>query len=54
MATYHFKALAESGNGVIEVKRIDAARNIAQILAQSRNVTYLPGGGQNVLLSLPQ
>jgi prohibitin 1 len=48
------KALQQSGTGVIEVKRIDAARNIALILASSRNVTYLPGGGQNVLLSLPQ
>jgi prohibitin 1 len=47
------EALSESGTGVIEVKRIDAARNIAAILARSRNITYLPGGGQNVLLNLP-
>ena len=47
------KALMESGTGVIEVKKIDAARNIAALLSRSRNVTYLPGGGQNVLLNLP-
>ncbi len=53
-ATLISEAIQKSGTGVIEVKRIDAAVRIAQTLAGSRNVTYLPGGGQNVLLSLPQ
>lgn len=35
-------ALAEHGNGVIQVRRIDAARDIVGMLARSRNVTYLP------------
>jgi prohibitin 1 len=38
-------SLKASGRGVIEVRRIDAARDIAETLARSRNVTYLPSGG---------
>jgi prohibitin 1 len=47
-------ALAESGPGLIEVRRIDTAKEIASALAQSRNVTYLPGSssGSNILLGL--
>ena len=29
----------------MQVRRIDAAKEIAETLARSRNVTYLPGGG---------
>lgn len=43
------KALRESGTGMIEVKRIDAAREIAATLARSRNVTYLPSGNKMLL-----
>ena len=35
--------------GVIEVRRIDAAVDIADTLARSRNVTYLPSGNQMLL-----
>lgn len=48
-------AVAKSGSGFIEVQRIDAAREIAETLAKSRNVTYLPnqeGGNGGVLLGL--
>ncbi|RLN54883.1 hypothetical protein BBJ28_00002913 [Nothophytophthora sp. Chile5] len=48
-------AIAKSGSGFIEVQRIDAAREIAETLAKSRNITYLPnqeGGGGGVLLGL--
>jgi len=38
-------ALKAAGTGMIEVKRIDAAREIAETLSGSRNVVYLPGGG---------
>jgi len=38
-------ALTKSGAGLVEVRRIDAAKEIAETLARSRNVTYLPGGG---------
>lgn len=47
------KALKESGSGLIEVRRIDTAKDIANTLASSRNITYLPtGNGSNVLLGL--
>lgn len=47
------KALAKSGQGVIEFRRIEASRDIAQQLAASRNVTYLPGkGGSQMLLNM--
>lgn len=50
------EALLKSGDGLIEVRRIDAAKEIAETLARSRNVTYLPGGGSsggsNMLLGL--
>jgi len=46
------KSLKEFGNGLIEVRRIDAAKAIADTLAKSANVMYVPNG-QNVLLNLP-
>lgn len=46
-------ALKESGIGLIEVRRIDTAKEIAHTLASSRNVTYLPSGnGSSMLLGL--
>ncbi|KAJ5147151.1 Prohibitin-1 [Penicillium atrosanguineum] len=38
------KAVAKAGTGLIEIRRIDASREIAQTLASNPNVTYLPGG----------
>ena len=55
------KAMEKTGSAIIEVRRIDAAKEIAGKLANSRNVVYLPssahggdgaGGGSNLLLSL--
>mmetsp|Transcript_14360 Transcript_14360/g.28680 ORF Transcript_14360/g.28680 Transcript_14360/m.28680 type:complete len:280 (+) Transcript_14360:68-907(+) len=50
-------AMEKNGNAIIEVRRIDAAKDIAAKLANSKNVTYLPssGGGDkgsNLLLSV--
>merc|ERR1712151_615590 len=45
------EALREHGNGVIEVRRIDAAKDIAEALAKSPNVMYLPNG-QSMLLNV--
>ena len=45
-------ALKEHGSGLIAVRRIDAAKEIADLLGKSPNVTYLPGG-QNMLVNLP-
>lgn len=41
------KAMAQAGNGLIEVRRIDTAKEVAQLLSRNQNVTFLPGGGKN-------
>jgi prohibitin 1 len=53
------KAMAVAGTGLIEVRRIDTAKEVAAILAKGRNVTYLPsssgggsGGGSGMLLGI--
>merc|ERR1719246_202539 len=43
------EALKEHGGGLIEVRRIDAAKDIAEALAKSPNVMYLPAGQQMLL-----
>ncbi|CAA7394922.1 unnamed protein product [Spirodela intermedia] len=45
------EATAKAGNGLIELRRIEASREIAATLAKSPNVAYLPGGN-NMLLAL--
>merc|ERR1719421_1324557 len=40
------EALKENGTGVIDVRRIDAAKEIAESLSKSPNVMYLPNGQQ--------
>merc|ERR1719210_3319391 len=45
------EALKEHGSGLIEVRRIDAAKDIAESLSKSPNVMYLPAG-QQMLLSV--
>merc|ERR550532_2799224 len=42
-------ALKEHGSGLIEVRRIDAAKDIAESLSKSPNVMYLPDGQQMLL-----
>ncbi|KAI3848042.1 hypothetical protein MKW92_002797 [Papaver armeniacum] len=44
-------ATAAAGMGLIELRRIEASREIASTLARSPNVSYLPGGN-NILLGL--
>jgi prohibitin 1 len=50
------KAMESAGNGLIEVRRIDAAKEVANVLSHNRNVTYLPSGnkngGSNLLLNV--
>ena len=43
-ATIITKAMEKTGNAIVEVRRIDAAKDIATKLAKGRNITYLPGG----------
>merc|ERR1712126_405646 len=47
------KAFGEAGEGLVELRRIEAGEDIAYQLSKSRNVVYLPNG-QQTLLSLPQ
>jgi prohibitin 1 len=44
-------ATASAGGGLIELRRIEASREIAATLAKSRNVVYLPSGN-NMLLGI--
>jgi prohibitin 1 len=46
------KAFGAAGEGLVELRRIEAAEDIAYQLARSRNVVYLPSG-QGTLLQLP-
>lgn len=46
-------AIASSGRGLIEMRRIETALHIASQLNDNKNVTYLPGGnGNNLLLNV--
>lgn len=49
-------AMHEAGTGLIEVRRIDTAKEVASTLSKGRNVTYLPssskGGGSNLLMNI--
>jgi len=50
-ATIITKAMEKTGSAIIEVRRIDAAKEIAGKLANSRNIVYLPntsGSGSGV------
>jgi prohibitin 1 len=54
------RAIARHGDGLIQIRKIEASREIAQTLATNPNVSYLPtgktqnggGGGSNFLLSV--
>ncbi|CDW58236.1 prohibitin protein WPH [Trichuris trichiura] len=46
------KAFQTYGDGLIELRRIEASEEIAAQLARQRNITYLPPG-QDVLLNIP-
>ncbi|XP_065834140.1 prohibitin 1-like [Oscarella lobularis] len=45
-------AFKQAGEGLVELRRLEAAEEIASTLSRSPNVAYLPSG-QNVLLSMP-
>uniref|UniRef100_A0A3B3CSS1 Prohibitin n=1 Tax=Oryzias melastigma TaxID=30732 RepID=A0A3B3CSS1_ORYME len=46
-------SLMDAGDGLVELRKLEAAEDIAFQLSRSRNVTYLPSG-QGTLLQLPQ
>ncbi|CAK7239795.1 MAG: Prohibitin-1, subunit of the prohibitin complex (Phb1p-Phb2p) [Sporothrix thermara] len=47
------RAISKSGDGLIQIRKIEASREIAQTLASNPNVAYIPGGkqGTNILLN---
>jgi len=47
------KSISECGEGLVELRKLEAAEEIAQQMARSRNISYLPKS-QGVLLSLQQ
>ena len=47
------KAFGTAGEGLVELRKLEAAEDIAFQLSRARNVAYLPQG-QQTLLSLPQ
>ncbi|KAJ0667775.1 putative prohibitin, Band 7 domain, Band 7/SPFH domain superfamily [Helianthus annuus] len=46
------EATTGAGMGLIELRRIEASREICSTLGRSGNVTYVPGGGSQMLLGL--
>jgi len=46
------KAFGDAGEALVELRRLEAAEEIARDLSKSRNVIYLPNG-QNTLFNLP-
>jgi len=47
------KALNKAGEAFVALRKIEASKAIAASLANSRNVTYVPGGNTNLLLNVP-
>ncbi|KAK0635916.1 band 7 family-domain-containing protein [Bombardia bombarda] len=49
------RAIAKAGDGLIQIRKIEASREIAQTLASNPNVAYIPGGNKgntNLLMSV--
>ncbi|GJM85362.1 hypothetical protein PR202_ga01806 [Eleusine coracana subsp. coracana] len=44
------EATAAAGNGLIELRRIEAAKEIAGVMARSPNIAYIPAGDQGQML----
>ncbi|KXH61810.1 SPFH domain/Band 7 family protein, partial [Colletotrichum salicis] len=40
------KAIAKNGDGLVQIRKIEAARDIAATLSSNPNVAYLPSGGK--------
>ena len=45
------EAMEKAGTGIVELRRIEAAKEIASTLSSSKNIAYLPNG-QSTLLNL--
>jgi prohibitin 1 len=40
------EATAKAGPALLELRRIEAAKEIAETLSEAKNVTFLPSGGK--------
>eukprot|EP00919_Chromeraceae_sp_WS-2016_P013857 GHVR01032614.1.p1 GENE.GHVR01032614.1~~GHVR01032614.1.p1 ORF type:complete len:277 (+),score=64.94 GHVR01032614.1:25-855(+) len=47
-------AVKAYGLGVVEIRRIEAAKEITELLSKSKNITYVPYGGMNLLMNMNQ
>jgi prohibitin 1 len=47
------QAMRKSGSALIEIRRFEAAQEIAENLSKNRNVTYMPGGA-NMMMNMSQ
>lgn len=52
-ATIISSAIDRAGEGLVQLRRIEAAKDIAATMARNRNVTYLPSSGGNMLYQIP-
>ncbi|KAK9899564.1 putative prohibitin PHB1 [Cystobasidium minutum MCA 4210] len=52
-ATIISSAIERAGEGLVQLRRIEAAKDIAGTMAKNRNVTYLPSSGGNMLYQIP-
>jgi len=46
-------AINKAGDAFVQFRKIEASREIATTLSQSRNVSYVPAGGASILLQVP-
>jgi prohibitin 1 len=44
------KAIQKAGDGLVQIRKIEASKEIAQTLAGNPNVSYVPGGKASQLL----
>lgn len=51
-ATLISNALRTNGTAMIDIRRLEASKEIADTLSQSRNVVYVPNAG-NMLMAMP-
>ncbi len=43
-------ALEKAGDGLVQLRKIDTSRSVAETLSKSQNVTFLPAGDKSSLL----
>ena len=46
-------SMKKHGTGLLEIRRIETAKHVAETLGKNQNIMYIPGGGKGLLLNLP-